>query len=170
MTANEYNQCVSEHADGLYRFAVSLLSDLAEAEDIVQHVFEKFWRRHEDVELGAAKTYLFTSVHRACIDFFRRKKTSRNTTELLPHHDASVAGHDYETRQLIQKMLENLTEDQKSLILLRDYEGYSYKEIAEILNLTEAQVKINLFRTRKKLQFFLTGSNLKREKNEVHNK
>ena len=158
MTANEYNQCVSEHADGLYRFAVSLLSDLTEAEDVVQQVFEKFWKRHPDVEIGAAKTYLFTSVHRACIDFFRRKKTSRNTTELLPQHDAGISGHNYEARQLVQKMLEQLTDDQKSLILLRDYEGYSYKEIAKILDLTESQVKINLFRIRKKLQFFLTGS------------
>lgn len=158
MTANEYNQCVSEHADGLYRFAVSLLSDVTEAEDVVQQVFEKFWKRHTDVDAGAAKTYLFTSVHRTCIDFFRRKKTSRNTTEFLPQHESTISGHDYETRQLIQKMLEQLTEDQKSLILLRDYEGYSYKEIAEILGLTESQVKINLFRTRKKLQFFLTSS------------
>lgn len=169
MTTNEYNQCVGEYADGLYRFAVSLLSDITEAEDIVQHVFEKFWRRHAEVEVGAAKTYLFTSVHRACIDFFRRKKTSRNTTELLAQHDTGITGHDYETRQLIQKMLEHLTEDQKTLVLLRDYEGYSYKEIAEILELTEAQVKINLFRTRKKLQFFLTGSMAKKEKDEVHN-
>lgn len=158
MTANEYNQCVSKHADGLYRFAVSMLSDLTEAEDVVQQVFEKFWKRHPDVDLGAAKTYLFTSVHRTCIDFFRRKKTSRNTTELLPHHDEGISGHNYENQQLIQQLLSKLTEEQKTLILLRDYEGYSYREIAEIMDLTEAQVKINLFRTRKKLQIFLTGS------------
>jgi RNA polymerase sigma-70 factor (ECF subfamily) len=158
MTANDYNQCVRDHADGLFRFAVSLLSDGTEAEDVVQQVFEKFWKRHQDVDIGAAKSYLFTSVHRACIDFFRRKKTSRNTTELLPQHDSGILGHEFETKQLVQQMLEKLTEEQKTLVLLRDYEGYSYKEIAEIMNLTEAQVKINLFRTRKKLQFFLTGS------------
>ncbi len=158
MTASEYNQCVSDYADGLYRFAVSMLSDGIEAEDIVQQVFEKFWKRHKGVDPGAAKTYLFTSVHRACIDFFRRKKTSRNTTGLLPEHDPGISGHDFETRQLVQQMLDKLTEEQKTLILLRDYEGYSYREIATMLDLTEAQVKINLFRVRKKLQFFLTSS------------
>ena len=154
MTANEYNKCVNAYADGMYRFAVSMISDMVEAEDVVQLVFERFWKRHADVQFEAAKTYLFTSVNRACIDYFRRKKTSRNTIELKPEHDANVSGHNYDTKQLVQEMLSHLTEDQKRLILLRDYEGYSYKEIAEMMNVTEGQVKTNLFRTRKKLQFF----------------
>ncbi|NND34179.1 MAG: RNA polymerase sigma factor [Saprospiraceae bacterium] len=158
MTANEYNECVNAYADGLYRFAVSLLSDMVEAEDVVQQVFERFWKRHSEVQYEAAKTYLFTSVNRACIDYFRRKKTSRNTAELLPEHDSGTSGHNYEAQQLVQEMLSRLTEDQKQLVLLRDYEGYSYKEIAEIMQITEGQVKTNLFRTRKKLQFFLTTS------------
>jgi RNA polymerase sigma-70 factor (ECF subfamily) len=158
MTANEYNECVHAYADGMYRFALSMVTDMMEAEDVVQQVFERFWKRHSEVHFEAAKTYLFTSVNRACIDYFRRKKTSRNTAELLPEHDAGISGHDYEARQLVQEMLSHLTEDQRTLILLRDYEGYSYREIGEMLNLSEGQVKTNLFRTRKKLQFFLTSS------------
>ncbi len=158
MTANEYNACVREYADSLFRFAVSRLGDSHEAEDVIQTVFERLWKRHQKVNYEAAKTYLFTSVHRACIDFFRRRKTTRNTTELLSKHDRGFQDQSYEDQQMIQEMLNTLTELQKSLILLRDYEGYSYKEIAKILQITESQVKINLFRTRKKLQFFLTSN------------
>lgn len=157
MTANEYNQCVEEYADRLFRFAVSKLSNSVEAQDVVQTVFERLWKRYTEVSYDAIKSYLFTSVNRACIDCFRRRNTSQHTTELLPTHDVAVSGHNYENFQLIQEMLNTLTEDQKSLILLRDYEGYSYQEISEMLGLTLSQVKTNLFRTRKKLQIFLAS-------------
>jgi len=157
MTANEYNQCVQDFSDRLYRFAISRVSDLAEAQDIVQVVFERLWKRHTEVNFDAARSYLFTSINRGCIDYYRRKKT-RGTSELRQDLGMEVSGHDFETRQLIEEMLSKLSDQQRALILLRDYEGYSYKEIGEILNLTEGQVKTNIFRTRKKLQFFLTNN------------
>ena len=157
MKATEYNQCVKEYADRLYRFAVSRLSDTMDAEDVVQLVFERLWKRHEEVEIEAVKTYLFTSVHRACIDLFRKRKVQREAAAELQGDEPVIMRDDLENRQLIETLLEKLNETQKTLILLRDYEGYPYKEIAEITGLTESQVKINLFRARKKLQFFLTS-------------
>ena len=158
MEANEYNQCVEHYADRLYRFAQSLLSDAMDAEDVVQVVFERLWKRHDSVEFGAAKSYLFTSVNRACIDVFRKRKSQRRATDELKNASVPISKDQLENRQLIEEMLKKLNDRQKTLILLRDYEGYSYKEISEMTDLTEAQVKINLFRARKKLQFFLSGS------------
>ncbi len=156
MKAAEYNQCVHEYADRLYRFALKMLSDTMDAEDVVQLVFERLWRRHEEVQVGAVKSYLFTSVHRACIDQFRKRQTRKKVSEEMPLPSPSVSHDDLENRQLIEEGLKRLRPDQKTLILLRDYEGYSYKEIAEITAQSESQVKIKLFRARKKLQFFLT--------------
>jgi len=127
-----------------------------DAEDVVQGVYERLWKRHQNVEYGAVKTYLFTSVHRACIDQFRKRKTEREVKDRLIISEPYPVDKQMEDRQYIEQLLKRLSEKHKSLILLRDYEGYSYDEIAEITGSTLAQVKINLFRARKKLQFFLT--------------
>ena len=156
MTTSDYNQCVHDFADRLFRFALSMVSHEMDAEDVVQTVFERLWKRHKEVEAEAVKSYLFTSVHRACIDHFRRKKTSMRVMHQLKVNDVVEADTSLETRQLIEMALKKLPERQRSMVLLRDYEGYSYKEIAEMMEVTESQVKINLFRARKKLQFFLT--------------
>jgi RNA polymerase sigma-70 factor (ECF subfamily) len=156
MTTTDYNQCVHDYADRLYRFAFSMVSHEMDAEDVVQTVFERLWKRHDDVEAGAVKSYLFTSVHRACIDHFRRKKTGMRALDQIRISEAVPADTSLETKQLIDMALKRLPEKQRSMVLMRDYEGYSYKEIAEMMELTESQVKINLFRARKKLQIFLT--------------
>ncbi len=157
MKATEYNECVHKYADRLYRFALRLLSDKLDAEDTVQLVFERLWKRHEQVSVDAVKSYLFTSVHRACIDQFRKRRTLRNTMEEMPRIESAVKHDDLENRQMIEEGLKLLTIEQRSLILMRDYEGYAYKEIAELTNQSLSQVKIKLFRARKKLQFFLTS-------------
>ena len=58
MTAAEYNQCVDEHADGLYRFILKNMRDEEEARDVVQDAFEKMWRNHEKVDGNKSKSYL----------------------------------------------------------------------------------------------------------------
>jgi len=156
MKATEYNQCVHDYADRLYRFAMRLLSDQMDAEDTVQLVFERLWRRHEQVNADAVKSYLFTSVHRACIDQFRKRQTKRNAIEQIAQAEPLIQHDDLENRQLIEEGLKKLTAEQKSLVLLRDYEGYSYQEIADMTEQSLSQIKIKLFRARKKLQFFLT--------------
>lgn len=156
MKAAEYNECVHEYADRLYRFAMKILSDTMDAEDVVQLVFERLWKRHSDVQFGAVKSYLFTSVHRACIDQIRKRQTMRKAAAEMQHKDLTIKHDDLENRQLIEEGLKLIKPEQKTLVLLRDYEGYSYKEIAKMTDQSESQVKIKLFRARKKLQFFLT--------------
>ncbi len=159
MTTREYNQCVEAYADGLLRFAVSKVDGREDAEDIVQLVFERLWKKHQEVDMTTAKAYLYKSIHNACIDKYRQAR-------IVPIHDeltlANVThqAHDWENKQLIEEMLSLLTEAQRTLLLLRDYEGFSYKELSGMLNLTEAQVKINLFRIRKRLQKWAVDSNI----------
>ena len=155
MKASEYNDCVHEYADRLYRFALRMLADPMDAEDTVQLVFERLWRRHGDVQIEAVKSYLFTSVHRACIDLYRKRQTQRKAATEMSLVEPVIPPDDLENRQMIEEALKKLTTEQKSLILLRDYEGYSYNEIAEMTEQSLSQVKIKLFRARKKIQFFL---------------
>src|SRR5258707_3942397 len=82
MTTAEFNQCVDDHADGLYRFILKNIRDEDEARDIVQDSFEKMWRNHEHVEGTKAKSYLFTTGHHTMIDNIRRKKYVSDFTEV----------------------------------------------------------------------------------------
>lgn len=152
MTARQYDEMVINHADALYRFAHSMLGDKMDAEDVVQSVFERLWSKHLHVDTNKTKTYLFTSVHRACIDVFRKRKSTQKVLEILATDNIQVVPDQLEKRQLAEYLLRQLSEGQRSLVLLRDYEGYSYKEIGEIAGLSLPQVKINLFRARKKIQ------------------
>ena len=98
------------------------------------------------------------SVYRACIDLYRTEDAQQRVREKVIPLDGNKTTYDsnkYELRQLIELALGKLKHEQRSIILLRDYEGYSYKEIGEMLELTEAQVKIKIFRSRKKLQQIL---------------
>ena len=152
MKSPEYNQCVDLYADRLYRYASRMLGDRTEAEDIVQLVFERFWLKHADVAFEKAKSYLFTSVYRACIDLIRKRKRSPfvEQAEIPDSEGHRSAG--FELRDAIQRALEKLPVTQRTLILLRDYEGYAYEEIAEMTALSISKVKVYLFRARKKLQ------------------
>ncbi len=151
VTVKEYNQCVKEHADGIFRFVLKQIANRADAHDIVQNTFEKLWKKHEQVAAKKAKSYAFTIAYNDMIDLTRKKKFVGNY-ENAPEQIERDFRSNLEDKELIEKGLAELSDIQKSLILLRDYEGYTYDEIAEIAELSISQVKVYLFRGRKKLQ------------------
>ncbi len=154
MTTKEYNICVNQLSDDVYRFLVKQLSNEMEAQDIVQNTFEKLWINKEQVVFEKAKSYLFTVAYRNMIDYTRRQKF-RGSNEHLPEEGDNSFQRQFETREILNKGLEQLSEIQKTLILMRDYEGYNYEELAEMTELTLSQVKVYLYRGRKKLQEYI---------------
>lgn len=154
MTTKEYNTCVNNLSDDVYRFLLKQLSNQMEAQDIVQNTFEKLWMNKDQVIFEKAKSYLFTVAYRNMIDFTRRQKFT-GSNENLPEAGDNSFQNQFETREILNKGLEQLSEIQKTLILLRDYEGYNYEELAEMTELTLSQVKVYLYRGRKKLQVYI---------------
>ena len=138
----------------MYRFLLKQLGNEMEAEDIVQNTFEKLWRNRETVFFDKAKSYLFTVAYRNMIDYTRRQKFV-GSNENMPEQRERDFEVQLEQREVLELGLNQLSDIQKTLILLRDYEGYSYEEMAEMTELTISQVKVYLFRGRKKLQQFL---------------
>lgn len=154
MTRSEYNTTVDNHADGLYRFILKSMKDADAAKDVVQDVFAKLWEKHESVQFSKSKSYLFTSGYRTMIDYFR--KNSRLILMEESHEKIQTHSEQYsDLKEILNEAVDKLPEIQKSAILLRDYEGYSYQEIGEILELKESQVKVYIFRARKFLQNYL---------------
>lgn len=154
MTEKEYNECVDLHADHLYRFILKNIRQEEDARDIVQSAFEKLWRNLLNVDPATVKSYLFTIAYHQMIDHLRKIK---NVQALATHQeeDAVTEIRIPDLRETLNEALNRLNETQRSLVLLKDYEGYSYQEIGMITGLAESQVKVYLHRARTKLRAFL---------------
>lgn len=154
MTVKEYNRSVEEYADSVYRFIVGNIKDEERANDIVQDSYEKLWRHVIEIEFIVVKSWLFTTAHNAMIDMLRKEK---RMLRLEPSHEREMV---YESEyndlnEILHEALDRLPEQQKIPVMLRDYEGYSYKEIGEITGQSEAQVKINIYRGRVALKSYI---------------
>ncbi len=156
MTEREYNQCVNQYADNVYRFIVKNLRHEEDARDIVQTAFEKLWRNREVVENEKSKSYLFTVAYNQMIDHIRKNKRIQLKEDFS--EDGRVQHtHTGNLKKTLMDALNRLNETQKNLVMLKDYEGYSYEEIGTIMSLTESQVKVYLHRARLTLREYLVS-------------
>jgi len=154
MTEREYNECVKTYADNVYRFILKNLRHEEDARDVVQTAFEKMWRNREEIDPLKCKSYLFTVAYHQMIDHIRKIKR----VQLKEEFNAEVKVQDKPANNLkkvLEEALSRLSETQRSLVLLKDYEGYSYDEIGQITGLSESQVKVYLHRARVQLKEYL---------------
>ena len=155
MTEQQYNKCVNQYADNVFRFVVKNIRHEEDARDIVQSAFEKMWRNRDAVENEKCKSYLFTVAYNQMIDHIRKTKRISLTDEF----GEKSKGVQYQSNSNIQKTLNEalnrLNETQRSLVMLKDYEGYNYEEIGRITGLNESQVKVYLHRARIALRNYL---------------
>jgi RNA polymerase sigma factor (sigma-70 family) len=154
MTEKEYNLCVTEYADNVYRFIVKNLRHEEDARDVVQSAFEKMWRNRDGIDPEKSKSYLFTVAYHQMIDHLRKAKRIQLKDEF--NDETRIVNHDvHNAKKILEQALERLSETQKSLVMLKDYEGYTYEEIGRITGLNESQVKVYLHRARVQLKTFL---------------
>ena len=149
MTIDEFNQCIDFYSDNLYRFILKNVRDEDKAKDIVQDTYEKLWMKISDVPSTNAKSYMFTSAYRTMIDMFRRDKKQNRLNELSEFKESvSYTNQYFDLKSILNEAVNKLPPVQRMVIMMRDYEGYSYEEIGEITNLSESQVKVYIFRAR----------------------
>ncbi len=154
MTLSDYNNCVDEHADGVYRFVLKHIRDKDIAKDIVQDSFEKMWKKLDTIDALKSKTYLFTTAYHTLVDYTRKQSKQAKFSEVdFNQHSHNKQYSDL--KEILNRGLELLPEIQKTVLLLRDYEGYDYAEIGEIAKLTESQVKVYIFRARTFLKNYI---------------
>jgi RNA polymerase sigma factor (sigma-70 family) len=155
MTAEDYNDCVKLNADGLYRFMLKSTGRVEDARDLVQSSFAKLWEHRSEINTLKSKSYLFTIAYHKMIDM-NRKNSRLEFRESLPDQLETRAANP-RLKDLLEKALGRLNERQRSLVLLKDYEGYTYEEIAGITGLNETQVKVTLHRARLQLKEWLVS-------------
>ncbi len=147
MTVTEYNKCVDIFSDNAYRFILKNIKDSDAAKDIIQDSFEKLWINAKNIDYQKAKSYLFTTAYHTMIDYIRKNKKNVDI-DITRSIEFSDEKQYSDLQELLHEAVNKLPEIQKSVVMLRDYEGYSYQEIAEITNLSEAQVKVYIYRAR----------------------
>ncbi len=153
MEANEYNACVQEWADVLFRFACKCTGQASDAHDVVQNCFEVLWQKRKEVNTGKAKAFLFQVAYNKSVDGFRK----RSKVSFAEPPEQSYTPGNPDLKKILDRALAQLDEQARGLVLLKDYEGYSYEEIGQITGLSEAQVKVYLHRARKILKEYLVS-------------
>ncbi len=151
MTEHLFNKIVQIYADRLYRYIIKLGVPPQESNDIMQNCYEALWKTTLSTEMECGK-YLFGVAYNQCMNYWRiakREPVFEQKNEMNFGENTSLL------KIAINKGLNLLSEQQRSLILLKDYEGYSYQEIEEIMHLDAQQVKVYLHRARKKMQAYI---------------
>jgi RNA polymerase sigma factor (sigma-70 family) len=159
MTLKEYNKCVDEHADHVYRFILKNLRDRDSSKDVVQEAFEKLWINVDKISFDKSKSWLFSTAYHAMIDFIRRQKKITDIENIDPH-DYLYRSDYNNASEIIDEAVRRLPEAQRSVIVLRDFEDYSYQEISDITGLSETQVKVYIYRARVFLKDYIRSINL----------
>lgn len=159
MTPAQYNQCVDQHADGIFRFALKNLRDEEMAKDIVQESFTRMWAKLDSVDGAKGKSYLFTTAHHLICDSAKKRKRSTPLEEV--HEKMQYSNQQaLDLKEILDRALATLPEIQRSVILLRDLEGYSYDEIAVLTKLSLSQVKVYIYRGRTALKAHIGDMNI----------
>ncbi|MCP9752674.1 RNA polymerase sigma factor [Ferruginibacter sp. HRS2-29] len=154
MTEREYNECVNLYSDNVYRFILKNLRNEEDAKDVIQGAFEKLWINREQVITEKSKSFLFTIAYNQMIDHIRKSKRVSYKDE-FSETALGVNQQQNNTKRILQEALSQLSETQRSLVMLKDYEGYNYAEIGEITGLNESQVKVYLHRARLQLKAYI---------------
>lgn len=140
--------------DKLFRFALRLLHNVEEAEDAVQDAMIKIWSKREEWEKWQNREgYCMAITRNICLDRLRNRRSGSLSEENALHITSSEKGPedrlmDKEMLNRIKRCINTLPEAQQWVIHLREMEGFSYNEIAGILEMSMEQVKVNLFRGR----------------------
>jgi RNA polymerase sigma-70 factor (ECF subfamily) len=156
MSTPEFNELIINNTTFLKPFAFTLTRDNESAKDLVQETFTKLWVKVEEVTFEKAKSYLFTAGYHTMIDMMRREKRKLDYAADAKLTQMGASERQYsDLQKVLNEALDTLPAIQKSVIMLRDYEGYSYEEIEEITGLNESQVKVYIYRARVALKAYI---------------
>ena len=162
------NVLFTRHKEGLFNFALRLAGNRADAEDAVSQAFVAVCeRKYQPRPQASFKTWLYTVARNACLSKFRIQnkimslwfKKDADQAASIDVMDSSPIAHEQlsqkETMVIIQQAIAKLPVEQKEALLLREYHGFSYEEIAQVLDCSMNKVKILIFRARGMLKDML---------------
>lgn len=165
MTKREFQQAVAPIRDKLYRFALRMMNNIPEAEDVVQEVLIKLWQQRERLlQVTNLEAWSVRMTRNVSVDKLRTRKQTDDVDQLVnvetDLRTPDLLAEEKDTFLIVQQAIQELPEKQRLVMHLRDIEEHSYQEIAEALEMPMNQVKVNLFRARKKVREVLLKSKI----------
>ena len=161
MNQNEFVLLIAPFKDKVYRLAKRLLISSEEAQDATQEVWVKLWSRKERLSGYAnIEAFAMTMTKNYCLDQLKSKRASNlqivptNLTDREPSLDKKV--EDSDSFSWVEKIINQLPEQQRMIIQMRDIEQYEFEEIAKILDMNETAIRVALSRARKTIREFMT--------------
>ena len=157
MTSEEFKSEVLPVKNKLYRFALRLLGDVEEAQDVVQDIFLRLWTKRDNLsEYRSIEAFAMTMTRNLCLDKLKspasRKETFDETREMPDNTTPYTRTETSDTIRLVKMAMDALPEQQRMVIHLRDIEECDFDEIAEITGLSLNNVRVILSRARKKIR------------------
>lgn len=155
MQMRELVHMITPFQQKLYRYALRIVGDHMEAEDVIQELLIKIWKKKDQfLQIDNKEAWCMTLTRNMSIDKTRKKKKHRasNIEDFYFIKDSSATPYQsiesQDNMSRLQSIISGLTEKQQTVIHLRDVEGYSYKEISDITGYTVDQIKVYLHRAR----------------------
>lgn len=161
MNQSEFSTRLLPMKDKIFRFARSIVSDEAEAEDITQDIYEKLWVRRDALEQCTnLEGFVMSSVRNLCYDRLRNRQMKAGKMDSIksetPGYTAGFSADTLDMNEIIGRLIEALPERQRTVVHLRDIEGFEIDAIAETVDMEVATVRVVLSRARKALREELT--------------
>ena len=154
MTEKDYKQHINCYSYDILRYLAKNLQDIDDAKDILQDTFIALWENKNKVEQEKVKNWLFVTAHNRMLKLIRYKKIRQGTLSIdnLNGFDEIKIQNNYDTKQQLDVLLTKLPETMKQCLMLKEWSGFSIKEIAQTLQISEENVKVNIFRAKLKLK------------------
>jgi RNA polymerase sigma-70 factor (ECF subfamily) len=164
LESSKFNFLVDQHKNRIYNYALYMLRNKMDAEDITQEVMIRTWQNINKFNFNAARAWIMRTTHNLCIDYIRKNQLSFQREMPIDNErenyleDKSNEGNPANVASekmigsKIKSAIENLPEKLKSPFVLYELEGFKYREISKILDIPLNTVKVNLLRARKYLQ------------------
>lgn len=150
MNRIQYNSTVKDFSDVLYRYCIMMVKNRPLSQDIVQDCFLSLWKNHDNVEYEKAKSYLVSTAYHIIVSY--RRKTSAES-RYMEEMEEKISKNSYDgSTDAINMYLEKLPKSYKDMLVLRDMQGYSYQDIALVMDCSVENVKITIYRARKKMK------------------
>lgn len=160
MTQNEFVKSITPFKDKLFRLAKRLLVSTEEAEDATQEVLLKLWNKNENLSnYNSIEAFAMTMTKNYCLDQLKSKRAGNmklvhdNYTDREPSLQQKL--EDSDSLNWVEKVINQLPEQQRMIIQMRDIEQYEFEEIAKILDMNETAIRVALSRGRKTIRAFM---------------
>lgn len=143
-------------SDKLFRLALRITMNRAEAEDVVQDTLLKVWEHREEWEqINNLEAFAIATCRNRALDIMKRAGRNAEKLDEMAHFSSQTPQEQLEANEqisLVNRLMDDLPEVQRTIMLLRDIEGKTYQEIAQTLDISETQVKVYLHRARTKIK------------------